>query len=43
MRALVARSSLPNMELDITDNDVPKAVEGIADWLERNGGLYAAY
>jgi hypothetical protein len=31
------------MELGITDNDVPKAVEGIADWLESNGGLYAAY
>ena len=42
MRALVARSSLPKMELDITDNDVPKAVESIADWLERTGGLYAS-
>ena len=34
-------SKLPRMVLDISDNDVPAAVEKIADWLERTGGLYA--
>jgi uncharacterized membrane protein len=25
---------------DISDNDVPNAVEKIADWMEQTGGLY---
>lgn len=41
MRHLVAESSLPTLELDISDNDVPKAVERIADWLTETGGLWA--
>jgi len=26
--------------LDISDNDIPAAVEKIADWMEQTGGLY---
>jgi hypothetical protein len=26
--------------LDISDNDIPRAVEKIADWLESTGGLW---
>ncbi len=40
MRQLIAKSALPVLNLDISDNDVPKAVEKIADWLEKTGGLY---
>ncbi len=39
-RQLIAKSALPVLELDISDNNVPKAVEKIADWLEKTGGLY---
>jgi hypothetical protein len=28
--------------VDLADNDVPRAVETIADWLEATGGLYMA-
>lgn len=37
---LVSESNLPTLRLDISDNDVPGAVERIADWLEETGGLY---
>jgi thymidylate kinase len=40
MQALAARSRLPVFELDISDNNIPAAVERIADWLEATGGLY---
>lgn len=39
MRELVAASRLPRLEMDISDNDIPAAVERIADWLESTGGL----
>ena len=42
MAMLVERSLLPSMTQDVSSNDVPKAVESIADWIERSGGLYAA-
>ena len=42
MDRLVSESILPTMRLDISDNDVPAAVERIADWLEATGGLYMA-
>jgi hypothetical protein len=42
MRDLTSASLLPRLELDISDNDVPRAVERIADWLEQTGGLYMA-
>ena len=40
MRELVARSILPSLMLDVSDNNIPAAVERVADWLEQNGGLY---
>ena len=40
MRKLISESTLPALTLDISDNNVPDAVEKIADWLEQTGGLY---
>jgi hypothetical protein len=40
MKRLVRESRLPRLELDISDNDIPAAVEKIADWLEATGGLW---
>jgi len=36
----VSESRLPRLELDISDNDIPCAVEKIADWMEQTGGLW---
>lgn len=40
MRRLVSESILPTLAVDISDNDIPAAVERIADWMEQTGGLY---
>jgi hypothetical protein len=40
IRKLAAESILPRLELDISDNDIPRAVEKIADWMESTGGLW---
>jgi len=40
MQRLAGESLLPRLELDISDNDIPYAVERIADWMESTGGLY---
>jgi hypothetical protein len=40
MQDLVSKSFLPSVKIDISDNDVPKAVETIAGWMEETGGLY---
>jgi hypothetical protein len=40
MKRLVGESILPRLELDISDNGIPLAVEKIADWLESTGGLW---
>jgi len=40
MRGLIAKSMLPSLTLDISDNDINAAVERVADWLEQTGGLY---
>ncbi len=40
MRRLVRESLLPVLEVDISDNSIPAAVERIADWMESTGGLY---
>lgn len=37
MEELVGASRLPSLEVDISDDDVPKAVETVADWLEADG------
>ena len=39
-RSLVAESTLPTLELDISDNDISAAAEKIADWMEQTSGLY---
>ena len=41
MRRLVRESSLPTFELDVSDNDIGRAVERIADWMTETGGLWA--
>jgi hypothetical protein len=38
---LVDESILPTLRLDVSDNNVQKAVDRIANWLESNGGLYS--
>lgn len=43
MRRLLSESSLPFLEVDLSDNNIPAAVEKIADWLESSGGLYPNY
>lgn len=40
MERLVGESILPRLGLDISDNDIPGAVEKIADWMEASGGLW---
>jgi len=40
MQRLISESLLPQLELDISDNDIPCAVESIADWMESTGGLW---
>ena len=40
MRHLLSHSILQKFELDISDNDVAKAADKIADWLTETGGLY---
>lgn len=40
MRELVAKSILPKIEIDITDNDVPRATDQIATWMHKTGGLW---
>jgi regulator of PEP synthase PpsR (kinase-PPPase family) len=37
---LISESSLPKLEVDISDNDSSKAIENIADWMEETGALY---
>ena len=39
IRRLFEDSILPKVEVDISDNNIPAAVEHIADWLEATGGL----
>ena len=39
MRRLIGESRLPTLELDISDNNVARACERIADWMESTGGL----
>jgi hypothetical protein len=41
MRRLVHDTILPTLELDVSDNDVAKAADRIADWLTETGGLWA--
>lgn len=38
-QTLIKSSALPTFTVDVSDNSVPNAVEKIADWMERTGGL----
>lgn len=40
MRNLMQDSALPILTIDVSDNNIPNAVEKIADWLEQTNGLY---
>lgn len=40
MERLVGESLLETLRVDISDNDVPAAVEKIVDWMEASGGLW---
>ncbi len=40
MQRFVASSTLPTLQLDISDDNIGLAVESIADWMESTGGLY---
>ena len=40
IRRLVGESILPKLEVDISNNDIPAAVEKIADWMDTSGGLW---
>ena len=37
---LARASRLPLLELDVSDGDVPRAADRVADWLEATGGLF---
>jgi len=39
-RRFVSESTLPWVEIDVSDGNVARATERIADWLETTGGLY---
>jgi hypothetical protein len=41
MRRLIGDSILPKLEVDVSDNNIDRAVEQIANWLEQTGGLWA--
>jgi len=41
MRKLIDESILPKIEIDISDNNIPAAVDKIADWMKSTGGLYS--
>ncbi len=41
MRRLVGDSILPSLELDISDSNVTRAADAIADWMTATGGLWA--
>jgi hypothetical protein len=40
MDQLVGQSILPRYCLDLSDNDIPEAVERVAAWLKATGALY---
>lgn len=42
MKSLVCDSRLTSLWVDVSDDNIPRAVETIADWLGQSGGLFAA-
>ncbi len=43
MREIIAASTLPVMECDVSDGNIHRSTDAIASWLESTGGLYADY
>lgn len=41
MKDLINQSILTKIEIDISDNNIQRAVERIADWMTETGGLWA--
>jgi hypothetical protein len=41
LRELAARSILPVREFDVSDGDVPRICDDVADWMTATGGLWA--
>lgn len=41
MKNLISKSVLPILELDISDNNIIKAVDKVAEWMKETGGLWA--
>lgn len=41
-REVVRDTVLPVLELDVSDGDVARSADRVADWLEQTGGLYLA-
>lgn len=41
LRRLAAASALPVLELDVSDDDVGRAADRVADWMAETGGLWA--
>jgi hypothetical protein len=41
LSALAAASRLPVLELDLSDGDLDRACDAIADWMTTTGGLWA--
>ena len=39
MKRLIATSKLQTLDVDVSDNNIPSAVNKIADWLSATGGL----
>ncbi|MFZ3071247.1 MAG: hypothetical protein WA110_09040 [Anaerolineaceae bacterium] len=39
LEELVQQSHLPSLRLDLSDNNIPSAVERVVDWMEQTGGL----
>lgn len=39
-RSLVGESILPSLTVDVSDDDVGRVCDEVADWLEETGGLY---
>jgi hypothetical protein len=40
MEGFIQASTLETLQVDVSDDDVPAAVERISDWMEQTGGLY---
>jgi hypothetical protein len=40
-RELAGSSLLPSMELDMSDDDIPRGADRVAEWMEHTGGLRA--